>query len=202
MHHGERFNAASHLLGLAGATAGTVMLHTRVPEGADGGTMVGLALFSFAALALYAISTAFHCTRGRARVLWERLDHGAIFLLIAGSYTPFALAAPRYAENLAMLGLLWSAAAWAFARGLRASGPPALWVYVVLGWLAVGAAAPVTLRISTAALGYLLLGAAIYSLGTVFYVNRGGWRHAHGVWHLFVVSGTASHFAAVMHLVG
>jgi len=97
--------------------------------------------------------------------------------------------------------LLWVAALLACARHLRASVPPSLGLFLLMGWVAVVAALPVALRAGTVSLACLLLGAAVYSAGTVFYRNKSGWAYGHGVWHLFVVAGTAWHFGAVMYLV-
>ena len=202
MYHGERFNAGTHLFGVGIAVACAATMLARMARHAEAATLLGPSLFSVAAIALYVSSTAFHSTRGRARQMWQRLDHAAIFLLIAGTYTPFALAAPQYPGNLALLGVSWVAALSSVVRHLRVAGPPDLRLCVALGWVAVAAALPVTLRSNSPALACLLVGAASYSLGTIFYLNRAGWRHAHGVWHLFVIGGTTSHYAAVTYLFG
>ena len=201
MRHGERFNTASHLLGLAVSAAGSAVLLPWAFQHADATAFLGIALFASATLLLYASSIAFHSTHGRARAILERLDHGAIFVLIAGSYTPFALASPRHGVHLGLLARLWLAALAIAGRALARPAAPDLRNYVVLGWLAVAAAIPVALRAGTGAITLLLLGALVYSGGTLFYRNRMGWRHAHGCWHLCVLGGTAAHFAAVSHLV-
>jgi hemolysin III len=201
MHPGERFNASTHLLGLAVATACSAALLVHACARSDAMTILGIALFSAAAILLYASSAAFHSTRGPVRALLERLDHGAIFVLIAGTYTPFALASPRQDVNLVLLALFWIAAVRVSGKALASALPPALWLYVALGWGAVAAALPIALRTSVGAGAFLLLGALIYSSGTLFYLNRMGWRHAHGFWHLCVLGGTVAHFAAVTHLV-
>ena len=204
MHFGERFNTWTHLGGLAAVLAGTGMLLARAAQGADTATAAGLVVFCVAAATLYAASVLFHSSRGAMRARWQRADHSAIYLLIAGSCTAFVLAAPASAWGIGLLLPIWSLSLRAMWRELRGGDgtAPALMPYVGLGWSGVAAAVPAALSLGTPALAWLLVGAALYSGGTVFYRNRRGWRHAHGTWHLFVLGGTASHFAALSHAVG
>ena len=199
MHHGERFNTVTHLFGLALAVAGAGVLLSRTLAVGDVARVIGAGVFALATIALYGASTLFHSSRGALRTLGQRLDHCAIHGLIAGSYTPFALSAPVGGWNWALLAGVWAAAGWAIGCALRAAEgeAPPLHHYLGLGWLTVLAVAPLAARLDRAALAWLLLGAAVYSAGTVFYRNRRRWRHAHGTWHLFVLGGTASHYMAV-----
>jgi len=128
------------------------------------------------------------------------MDHATIFLLIAGTFTPFALAAPRHLENLAALGVVWAVVLFAFWRSLRTSTPPGVLSYLAIGLSAAMAAAPVALRAAPSTVICLVIGVMAYSVGTLFYLNHFRMRHAHGIWHLFVVGGTASHFIAVIGL--
>ncbi|MEP6790863.1 MAG: hemolysin III family protein [Ramlibacter sp.] len=199
MYPGERFNSYSHLVGLALCLGGAAVLLARVAPMGDAARAAGALVFALCAVALYAASTLFHSTRGRAKRFWQRADHCSVFLLIAGSFTPFALAAARDGWDLLPLALIWAVAALAIVRELRATrgSPPSLAVYVTMGWLAVLAAAPLAARMQGPGLACLMIGAALYTAGTLFYRNPFGWRHAHGMWHLFVLGGTASHFVAV-----
>jgi hemolysin III len=201
MHPGERLNAASHLLGLLLALGGSAWLMQGLAQraGADAVATAGAALFCAAAIVLLLASVACHSTLGRRQQAWQRADHGATFVLIAASYTPFALAMPRHDINIAVLAVLWLTAIAAGiqqARSLHAQ-PPSLLLYLAMGWCAVAAAWPVAARLSTPALILLAAGAAFYSLGTVFYRSGCKVPHAHGIWHLCVLAGLASHFAAV-----
>ncbi|ADX44579.1 Hly-III family protein [Paracidovorax avenae ATCC 19860] len=202
MRPGERFNTCTHLLGFALAVPGVpLMLLVSLPTG-DAGKIAGGLVFALSCVALYAASTFFHGAQGRAKSWWRRADHCAIYLLIAGSYTPFALVAARGAWDWAVLGAVWGIALLGMARELGAASPaPPLALYVGMGWAMVVAAVPLLARIDAGGLRWLLTGAALYTVGTVFYVNRAGYRHAHGVWHLFVLGGTASHYAAVASVV-
>ncbi len=199
---GERFNSCTHLLGTVVAAGCSVNLLARAlgHAGADTAALAGAALFSLVAVLMYASSSAFHLAQGATRPMLERLDNGVIFLLIAGTYTPFALDAPRSGVNLCILAFIWAFALRACARAMVSHRPPDLKSYVFLGWIAVSAALPVAMRAGSESVTYLLLGALAYSGGTVFYVNPMDWRHAHGCWHLCVLGGTVAHFAAITRL--
>ncbi|VTU28349.1 hemolysin [Variovorax sp. PBL-H6] len=203
MYQGERFNGYSHLLGLMLATAASAMLVTRTVPGDDPARTASALVFGLSMVALYGASTLFHSTRGRMKLFWQRADHCAIYLLIAGSYTPFALVTLQGASGWALLAAAWSAALFGIARELRRGKPPApsLALYLGMGWLGVLAAVPLVERLDGAGLAWLLAGALWYSAGTLFYRNPLGWRHAHGTWHLFVLAGTASHYVTVAHFV-
>jgi hemolysin III len=204
MHAGERFNGYSHLLGLVLAALGTVLLLGKTLGGADAAKVAAAAVFSFSMLALYAASTMFHSTRGRAKLFWQRADHCAIYLLIAGTYTPLALVTLEGAAGWSLLCAVWAAAIFGIARELRAAGegaPPSVAIYLAMGWLGLLAAVPIAARMEAAGLAWLLAGAALYSVGTFFYRNPTGFRHAHGTWHLFVLAGTLSHYVAVAEFI-
>jgi hemolysin III len=199
MYPGERFNGYSHLLGLLLALGGAVVLIWRTLPARDPAKLAGALVFAGAMVALYAASTLFHSTRGRAKLFWQRADHCAIYLMIAGTCTPFALVMSQGAWGWLVLGAIWSLAALGIGRELR-PGPapaPSLPIYIGMGWLAVLAVVPLALRLEAAGLAWLLAGALLYTVGTVFYRNRRGFQHAHGTWHLFVLGGTASHYVTV-----
>jgi len=201
MYPGERLNGYTHLLGLVLALVATVLLLARTLPTGDPARIAGALVFSLSAVALYAASTLFHSTRGRRKRFWERADHCAIYLLIAGTYTPFALVTLRGPWGWLLLATVWSAALFGIGRELLQSGgaasKPPLALYIGMGWLGVAAAVPLAARLESGGLAWLLAGGVLYTVGTVFYSNRWGLRHAHGTWHLFVLAGTASHGVAV-----
>jgi hemolysin III len=199
MKAGERLNTVTHVAGILMALAGAAFMHARAGAFADGWSGAGRAVFSAAAVLLFASSVACHSAPASGQRAWARLDHACIFVMIAASYTPFALAAPRHPENLLVLASIWLAAAGAALAAWRRDEPPAPWRYAVLGWASVAAAMPIALRAGAATSALLLAGAALYTAGTFFYRNPFGWRHAHGIWHLFVVAACGSHFAALLH---
>ncbi|MGJ7532036.1 MULTISPECIES: PAQR family membrane homeostasis protein TrhA [Variovorax] len=202
MYPGERLNGYSHLLGLLLALPATALLLAKTLPTGDPARIAGALVFSLSAVALYAASTLFHSTRGRLKRMWERADHCAIYLLIAGTYTPFALVTLQGPWGWLLLATIWGAALFGIWRELmpaKGSGQkkPSLALYIGMGWLGVLAAVPLAARLDGAGLAWLLIGGVLYTAGTVFYRNRQGFRHAHGAWHLFVLAGTASHYVAV-----
>ncbi len=202
MYPGERLNGYSHLLGLVLALPAAVLLLVKTVPTGDPARIAGALVFSLSAVALYAASTLFHSTRGRVKRMWERADHCAIYLLIAGTYTPFALVTLQGVWGGLLLATIWGAALFGIRRELLpakdgVSKKPSLPLYIGMGWLGVLAAVPLAARLEGAGLAWLLIGGVLYTAGTVFYRNRQGFRHAHGAWHLFVLAGTASHYVAV-----
>jgi len=201
MYPGERLNGYTHLLGLVLALLATALLLAKTVPTGDPARIAGALVFSLSAVALYAASTLFHSTRGRRKRFWERADHCAIYLLIGGTYTPFALVTLHGLWGWLLLAAVWSAALFGIGRELlQASGTaskPPLTLYIGMGWLGVLAAVPLAARLESGGLAWLLAGSVLYTVGTVFYRNRRGFRHAHGTWHMFVLAGTASHFVSV-----
>lgn len=202
MYHGERFNSFSHLAGLLLAVWGAVWLLARTVPSGDLLKLVGASVFALSVIVLYAASTLYHSTRGPAKQVWERIDHCAIYLLIAGTVTPFALGpigAPPDAWNIAILTAIWCLAGIGIRHALRSpeDAAPPLWLYIGMGWMGVLTALRGWDQLAPAGLALLLGGAALYTIGTVFYRNRSGFRHAHGTWHVFVLGGTTSHYLAI-----
>jgi hemolysin III len=199
MYAGERFNGYSHLLGLLLAAIGAAMLLDKTLGAGDFAKAAAAIVFSLSMLALYAASTLFHSTRGAAKLFWQRADHCAIYVLIAGTYTPLALVTLEGAVGWTLLGVVWTAAIAGIARELRAGqgGRPSVAMYVGMGWLGLLAAVPLVVRMDAGGLVWLLVGAVSYTAGTIFYRNPRGIRHAHGTWHLFVLGGTVSHYIAI-----
>ena len=201
MHKGERFNGATHLagLGLAVAASGALLSRAATVQ-ADAVQLTACAVFAASMIAVYASSVLFHWTRGRRKAFWAKADHCAIYLLIAGTYTPLAFVPEPDGMSMAAGAGIWLLALAGIARELWWSSrgaSPALPLYLGMGWLGVAFAIPIAGSLSTAGLAWLLAGAAVYSAGTVFYANSRRWPHARGIWHLFVMGGTACHFVTV-----
>lgn len=200
MYAGERINALTHLCGAAFAIGGMALLVVLAAIHGDSWRIVGVAVYGATLVTLYVVSTLYHSLRGRAKDVLRKLDHSAIYLLIAGSYTPFALVTLRGAWGWSLLGVVWGLAIigivqeLSWARGRRIVS---LMIYLVMGWLALVAIAPLARALTGAGLRWLLLGGALYTGGIVFYALSDRWKPAHGIWHLFVLAGSASHYAAV-----
>jgi hemolysin III len=152
-------------------------------------------------MALYLTSTLYHAwPRTRAKRILRLLDHGAIFLLIAGTYTPFTLGVLRGAWGWTLFGIVWGLAlAGIIAKALVGVRHPRIStaIYLLMGWLILIALKPLLDQVQTPGLVWLLLGGLAYTLGVPFYAAR-TMRFSHFVWHLFVLAGSACHFVAVL----
>lgn len=203
MYHGERLNSITHLVGAALATVGAAVLVESATRQGDPWRITSFSIFGAMLIILYCASTLYHAVRPPAKHILRRVDHSAIFLLIAGTYTPFALVSLRGALGWTMFALIWSAAACGIWRAWRRSDdrPHPATPYAVMGWLGLVAADPLTQALGWSGMLLLAAGGVLYSVGIVFYANDARWRHAHGIWHLFVLGGSASHFTVVMFFV-
>ncbi len=198
---GERFNSISHLVGAALAIAGASVLITTASIRGDPWRIVGFSVYGAMLIALYLASTLYHAVRGRAKTVLRKLDHCSIYLLIAGSYTPFALVSLQGPWGWTLLGVVWSLAVlgvvqeiW-LARGARVLS---LVIYVLMGWLALVAVVPLWQALGPAGFAWLAAGGAVYTLGIGFYATDHKLRHGHGIWHLFVLGGSICHFLTLL----
>lgn len=201
MYRGERFNSISHLAGASLATAGTVLLLVTAAHQGDPWKIVSFAIYGAALVALYVFSTLYHSLRGRAKEVLRKFDHCGIYLLIAGSYTPFALVSLRGAWGWSLLGVVWALALLGIAQEIwlaKGNRVLSLAIYLLMGWLAVVAVAPLWQALTPAGFGWLLAGGALYTVGIAFYATDHKLRHGHGIWHLFVLGGSACHFLTVL----
>jgi len=200
MYHGERFNSYTHLAGLLAAVAGGTVLIVQSSLNGDAWQVVGASIFAASMILLYGASTLYHSVRGAAKRVLVKFDHCAIYLLIAGTYTPFALVTLRGPWGWSLFGVVWGLAVLGIVKELSLGRErvPSVPLYVAMGWLALVAAVPLVRELPWPALAWLVAGGVCYTGGIVFYANDTRWRHAHGVWHLFVLAGTACHFITVL----
>ena len=197
----EIANSISHGAGfLAALIAIPFLVVSAAPHGAE--AIVGAAIFAATVALLYITSTLYHAlARNRAKRVFHILDHGAIYLLIAGTYTPFTLGALRGVWGWTLLGLIWALAVTGVVlKSVGVVRHPWLstGLYVAMGWLIVIAAKPVYEAIPGWGLFWLAAGGAAYTMGVGFYVAKRV-RYSHFVWHVFVLAGTAFHAIAVLH---
>lgn len=198
----ELANSISHGLGLLLAIAGLPLLVLDALRRGGGLPVLGAAVFGTSAILLYLASTLYHAIpHARAKALLRRLDHAAIYLLIAGTYTPIALGVLRGSGGWALLGVIWTLAVagvifkiLAGARFRRLSTV----LYVAMGWLALVAIGPLWRHMAPGGLAWLFAGGAAYTLGVVFYLLHEKLRYSHFTWHLFVLAGTGCHFLTVL----
>ena len=197
----ELANSLSHGAALLGALAAVpFLLGAANPAGQAPRT--GAIIFALTMVLLYFTSTVYHALPdGRGKNFFLKLDHGAIFFFIAGSYTPFALATPNATPDWITLGLVWLLAVLGAALKIsnKLSAP---WLstslYLLMGWLVLVAALPVVQHVSSDVMNLLLLGGAAYSVGVIFFALDVKVKYAHTVWHALVATGTTCHFFAVL----
>ena len=202
MYHGEKFNAWTHLIGALLACAGAIWLLVLASLDGEPRKIVSVAIYGLALVLLYSISTLYHSLRGSKKLVMRKLDHLSIYLLIAGSYTPFCLVTLHGPWGWWLFGTIWTLAILGVAFKAFYTGRfkrLSTIIYVAMGWIAVVAIEPMIRMISAASLLWLLAGGVFYTLGTVFYMSRR--RYAHAIWHAFVLGGSISHFVAVWLLV-
>ncbi len=197
----EIANSISHGAGLVGAMiAAPVVVLAAVAKGSSAG-IVAASVFATALMLLYASSTLFHALpRGRAKRVFQRLDHCAIYLLIAGTYTPFTLGVLRGAWGYTLFGLVWSIAAVGIvlkAVGGARYGAFSTWAYLGMGWIVVIAFERVWTLVPAWGVFWLVAGGLAYTVGAAFFALERV-RYFHFVWHFFVLAGSACHVIAVV----
>lgn len=198
----EVANSVSHGLGLIGAAVGTPVLLWAASEHGSTHFLVGAAVFAATMLLLYLGSTLYHAwPQTPLKCALQVVDHSAIFLLIAGTYTPFALGPLRGPWGWSVLVLVWIfAAGGVFLKATR--GPLhrprfALALYLIMGWLVLIVIRPLAATVPPATIFWLAAGGVTYTLGVIFFV-REHVRYNHFVWHVFVLGGTLCHYVAVL----
>jgi hemolysin III len=201
----EIANSVSHGVALVAAIAGVPFLVISASH-LSVSSLVGACVFGATMVLLYFTSMLYHALpQGRAKRVFLKLDYSAIYLFIAGSYTPFALGALGGPWGWTLFGLVWGLAAIGIALKAfdRLSHP---WVstglYLAMGWLVLVAAVPLVERVPLPGLMWLVAGGLAYTLGVVFFVLDHRIRYSHAVWHGFVAAGTSFHFIAIMGYAG
>jgi len=200
----EIANAITHGIGALLSIAGLAVLVSFAALYGDAWHVVSTSIFGATLVLLYAASTVYHSVwhHPTKRIL-QRLDHSAIFLLIAGTYTPFALVNMRGPWGWTLFGIIWSMALLGIALQLiprRRNERLSLVLYLGMGWMAVAAIKPFLAGVETGGLILLLIGGLFYSLGVIFYVWQ-QLKYHHAIWHGFVLAGSAFHFFAVLFYV-
>ena len=200
----EIANSVTHGVGLAASIAGLIVLVVSAARSGDPWLITSRAVYATTLVLLYAASTLYHAlATTRARNVMQRLDHSAIYLLIAGTYTPFALVSLRGTWGWVLLVPIWVVAVLGVTLK-SVFGPrwPVIStvLYLVMGWTAILAIKPLLTHVAPAGLIWLAAGGLAYTGGVVFYA----WeklRYSHALWHLFVLAGSACHFVAILRYV-
>lgn len=201
MYEGERFNGFSHAFGAVLALAGLVVLVVLASLTGDPWKIVSFSVYGACLFLLYLFSTLYHSLRGRAKAVFQKLDHVAIYLLIAGTYTPFMLVSLRGVWGWSLFGVEWGLALLGILLDTRQTTGRRIFpvvIYAVMGWIAIIAVQPLVQALTLAGFHWLLAGGLFYTVGIVFYALGHKVTHFHGVWHLFVLAGSTSHYVAIV----
>jgi len=204
MYYGEKFNAVSHLVGAVPALAGAVVLVVLAALDGDPWKVVSVSIYGATLVLLYSVSTLYHSLRGRAKGIMRKMDHQSIYLLIAGSYTPFCLVTLRGPWGWSLFGVVWGLAALGGLQELRPSSEARILsvvIYVVMGWVILVALVPLLQALGPYSFAWVAAGGLFYTFGIIFYALDTRLNHAHGVWHLFVIAGSASQYVSILRYV-
>jgi hemolysin III len=200
MYHGERFNAWTHLVGAVLSVTGAVILIVMSLAMKDPWKIVSVSIFGATLILLYSASTLYHSLRGRTKAILRKLDHLSIYLLIAGTYTPFCLVTLRGPWGWSLFGVVWGLAVIGMLQEIKPRSEArimSLVIYAVMGWVILVAIKPLLEHLETAGFVWLSFGGLLYTIGIVFYANDTRFRHWHGIWHLFVIGGSLAHYIAI-----
>ena len=203
MYKGERFNSISHLVGASLALVGGAVLVTMAAMEGEVAKIVSYSIYAATLFILYLSSTLYHSFPGRAKLFFRVVDHQAIYLLIAGTYTPIAVVALRSAGGWWLLGGVWAMAiVGMILDAVRRTGPRigSILLYLAMGWICVLALDSLVVLLSPESLILLFVGGVFYTSGIVFFVLDSWYPWCHGVWHLFVLAGSVSHYFAILLL--
>jgi len=203
MYKGEIFNSVSHLVGAVLALIGASVLITLASIEGNTLKIVSFTVYSVTLCLLYLASTLYHSFQGRAKEVFQRFDHLAIYLLIAGTYTPFTLVAIKGATGWWLFGVVWALA----IIGMIVENPPIkgprvipIVIYLVMGWACVFTLDSMMAGMSEMGFAFLIAGGIVYSAGVVFYVLDHWLPWCHEIWHLFVIGGSICHYFAIFLL--
>ena len=204
MYYGERFNAWTHFVGALLAIVGVVILSVLAAATKDPWKITSVSIYGASLLLLYATSTLYHSIRGRAKLILRKLDHLSIYLLIAGTYTPFCLVTLRGPWGWSLFGAVWGLAVVGMLQEIKPRSEArvaSVVIYAVMGWVAILAIKPLIGQLEIP--GFMLLagGGLVYTIGIIFYAFDSRFRHWHGVWHLFVLGGSLLHYLAIVFYV-
>jgi hemolysin III len=204
MEQGEKFNAITHSVGAILALLGSAVLIIVAVRDGDPWKLLSVTVYGATLVLLYSFSALYHSLHGRAKIILRELDHHSIYLLIAGTYTPFCLVTLQGPWGWWLFGVVWGLAAlgslqelW-FKKGARIQS---VVIYVVMGWVALVATVQLFHTLGPAGFAWLVAGGLFYTVGIIFYVIDTRMRHAHGIWHLFVLAGSAAHYVAILKYV-
>lgn len=200
MYHGEKLNAWTHLVGAILALGGAVWLLVIASLDGSPWKIVSVAIYGVTLLLLYSASTIYHSVRGRAKVIMQKVDHLSIYLLIAGSYTPFCLVTLHGPWGWWLFGIVWGLGVIGMLQEIKPRSEARILsvvIYAVMGWIVLVAVRPLIAALGKTGFTWLATGGMLYTVGIIFFALDHRLRHAHGIWHLFVIGGSVTHFVAI-----
>lgn len=201
MHYGERFNAWTHLVGALLALIGAGWMIFVASMRADAKSVISVIIYGGSMVQLYTISTIYHSARGRAKRILQKCDHLSIYLMIAGSYTPFCLISLRGSCGWVLFGVIWGLALFGMLQEIKPFSANRLFsiiIYAIMGWIVLVAADPLLLALRPAGFMWLVGGGLMYTVGILFFLFDQRVRYFHGIWHLFVILGSVMHYITIL----
>jgi hemolysin III len=198
----ETANAISHGLGLIGALFGTPFLIAQAVRYGETAFLIGASVFCATMIILYLGSTLYHALpAGKAKRIFRRIEHSAIYLLIAGTYTPFTFGVLKGVWGWTLFGIVWGLAVFGIALKIFQKQHHLVLstvLYLLMGWVIVIAIEPLMANLPTAGFLWLLAGGLSYTVGVAFFATDHKLKYGHFIWHLFVLAGTTCHFFAIL----
>jgi hemolysin III len=200
----ELFNTVTALLGAITAVFGVFWLVSLAVHQGDSWKIVSFSIYGVTLILVYVFATLYHGSNGRVKAIFSKLDHLSIYLLIAGTYTPFTLVTLRDSVGWQLFGVIWGMALLGIILNLipkQGNRMLPVAIYLVMGWLIVVALNPLLQALPIAGVYCLFLGGLFYSVGVVFYLLDSKVSYFHGIWHIFVMSGSLGHYLAILNYV-
>jgi hemolysin III len=201
MYRGERLNSITHFIGTVLALAGLVVLVVHAGRQGDPWKIVSFSIYGSALVALYFFSTLYHGIQGVSKKVFRKIDHSAIYLLIAGTYTPFTLVTLRGTFGWSLFGVIWVFALVGIVQDLLHSGGRRILsvvIYLVMGWLALIAIRPLMVALPCSGIIWLVAGGICYTVGVLFFALDKKIIYGHEIFHLFVLAGSACHYVTIL----
>lgn len=210
MQYGEKFNTVSHLLAVILALPGVIYLIILASQTGDPYKIVSVSIYGATLVLLYIASTTYHFHAGPYKKIFQKLDHLSIYLLIAGTYTPYMLVILKGAWGWSILGIVWGLALIGILLDLWPKNNrnrvkpneedkriPQLIIYLIMGWIVVIPLKQLSEQLPSYGTTLLAVGGILYTLGIIFFILDHRVKYAHGIWHLFVIGGSVSHYVSI-----
>jgi hemolysin III len=204
MYRGERMNSITHLVGTVLSLVGAVVLIVLAGQQGDPWKIVSFSIYGATLVLLYFFSTLYHSVRGAAKQVFQKIDHSAIYLLIAGTYTPFTLVTLRGPWGWSLFSIVWALAVIGIIQDLlHTNGRRSLSVviYLLMGWLALVAIRPLMDALPEAGIAWLVAGGVSYTVGVLFFALHERIPYGHEIFHLFVLAGSACHYLMILRYI-